>query len=588
MKNSSERKTKGFFNQVLASAIGFVLGNFMFFGSIFILIIVISVIGSIFDSSEKIEPNTIVKMKFDYTITDKPNTDPFMNFNLLSEFEPNNSKHLYSVLRSIKTAGDNENISGMLLDLRGFQSPGMASIKEIRDALREFKQKGKFIYAYSTYFNKTSYYLASVSDSVFMYPTGMLELSGLSSTIPFFTETMSEIGIKPEIIRHGKFKAAVEPFMLTEMSEENRQQTEILLNDVWTSMLVDISQSRQITIEDLNKIADDLTLSMLPEKPVEKRLIDELIYPDKLNDLLAAKINQENDIEFFSLFDLINEESKSKNKIAIIYAEGNIDGDANNIHSDYTKTIKKVFENDDIDAVVFRVNSPGGSALISDEILTQMKLSKKDKPIVVSMGNYAASGGYYISCAADKILASENTITGSIGVFGLFFTGEELLTEKMKLHYDNVKTNKFANLGEIHRSLSKEEKSIIQISIKNTYNEFINHVSTARNMTIEEVDAIGQGRVWTGLRSEKIGLVDSIGGLHDAIQTAAQLANLEDFNVVEYPKSKTGLENIIADLEVMNQIKKHSIEDIYLNQLKEKFLNMQGIQARLPIEYKLD
>ena len=588
MKSSKEKKTKGFFNNVLASAIGFVLGIFMFFGSIFIFIIVVALIGSIFDSSGKIEPETIVKMKFDYPITDKPNNDPFMNFDLLSEFEPNNSKHLYKVLNSIKTAGENENISGMLLDLRGFQSPGMASIKEIRDALKQFKQKDKFIYAYSTYFNKSSYYLASVSDSIFMYPTGMLELSGLSSTTPFFTETMSEIGIKPEIIRHGKFKAAVEPFMLTEMSEENREQTEMLLTDIWTSMLVDISESRNITIDNLNKIADDLVLSMLPDKPIETGLIDKLIYPDELNDLLAEKTNQEDDIELFSIFDLIDEENKSKNKIAIIYAEGGIDGDPNNIHSDYTKTIKKVFENEDIDAVVFRVNSPGGSALISDEILTQMKLSKHEKPIVVSMGNYAASGGYYISCAADKILASSNTITGSIGVFGLFFTAEELLTEKMKLHYDNVKTNKFSNLGEVHRSLSEEEKSIIQLSIKNTYNEFINHVSTARNLTIKEVDAIGQGRVWTGLRAEKIGLVDSIGGLNDAIQTAAQLASLEDFNIVEYPKSKNGLESIISDLESAKKLKGQSIEEIYLNQLKNKFLNMQGIQARLPIEYKLD
>ena len=399
---------------------------------------------------------------------------------------------------------------------------------------------------------------------------------------------MSEIGIKPEIIRHGKFKAAVEPFMLTEMSEENREQTEMLLTDIWTSMLVDISESRNITIDNLNKIADDLVLSMLPDKPIETGLIDKLIYPDELNDLLTEKTNQEDDIELFSIFDLIDEENKSKNKIAIIYAEGGIDGDPNNIHSDYTKTIKKVFENEDIDAGVFRVNSPGGSALISDEILTQMKLSKHEKPIVVSMGNYAASGGYYISCAADKILVSSNTITGSIGVFGLFFTAEELLTEKMKLHYDNVKTNKFSNLGEVHRSLSEEEKSIIQLSIKNTYNEFINHVSTARNLTIKEVDAIGQGRVWTGLRAEKIGLVDSIGGLNDAIQTAAQLASLEDFNIVEYPKSKNGLESIISDLESAKKLKGQSIEEIYLNQLKNKFLNMQGIQARLPIEYKLD
>ena len=577
-----------FFKNILSSAIGVILAIFMFMGSILILIMISGLINLIFNGKEKIEPNSIVKIKMDYPISDKPDTNPFANFNPLGEFEPNNSVHLYKIIKSIERAAENENVIGILLDLRGFMSPGLASIKEIRDALQSFKQEGKFIYSYSTVYGKSAYYLGSVADSMFMYPTGGMELMGLSSTTPFFTETMQEIGIKPEIIRHGKFKAAVEPFMLTEMSEENREQTQTLLDDIWGTMLKDIAESRNLTISNLNELADNPIVSVLPKKTVQGGLIDDLIYPDDLTNLLRKKINKTEDeeLDFISLSKLEPKKNKAKNKVAIIYAEGEING--NEIHSGYTKTIKKVLDDDDIDAVVFRVNSPGGSALISDEILSQMKLSKKEKPIVVSMGNYAASGGYYISCAADKILASPMTITGSIGVFGLFFTGEELLTDKMKLHYSNVKTNRFSNVGELHRNLSSEEKEFMQISVENIYNDFITHVSEGRNMSIQEVDAIGQGRVWTGLRGLEIALVDSLGGLTDAIKTAAQLANIEEFQIEEFPKTKNGIEAFFEKLEKTKQLNGKKIEDIYIEQVKRKLLQMQGIQALLPVKYNID
>ena len=581
---------KDFLKNILSSALGSLLAGFMLIGSIVIITIFIGLIGAIFNKEKKIQSNSILKIKFDYPIYDKPNTDPFMNFSPLGDFEANNSKHLYQILKAIELAGKNENVSGIVLDLREFQSPGQSSAKEIRNALANFKQKNKFIYSYSNYFNKTAYYLASVSDSIFMYPIGAMELSGLSSTTPFFTETMAEIGIKPEIIRYGKFKAAIEPFMLTEMSEENKEQTEMLLDDVWSDMLTDISYSRNISINKLNQIADDLSLSMLPNKPIEFGLIDKLMLFDEFNIFLASKINIEDpeDLELISIEKLKEENKKSKNKIAIIYAEGNIDGDNNNIHSGYTNTIKEVLNDESINAVVLRVNSPGGSVMISDELLSQMKLSKKEKPIVVSMGNYAASGGYYISCAADKIFASSNTITGSIGVFGLFFTAEELLTKKMKLKFDNVKTNKFANMGELNKSLSNEEKRFLQMSVTQTYNDFIQHVANARNMSKNEVDSIGQGRVWTGLRAKKIGLVDEIGGLNEAIQSAAELAELNDYKIVEFPTIKNGLESFFSNIESKQKLYTQPIEEIYLEELKNKFLQMQGIQAILPIKYNLN
>ena len=580
---------KGFIKNVLSSALGVILASFMLIGTIIILIVISGLINTLFNEDGKIDENSIVKIKFDYPIYDKANTDPFMNFSPFGEFEPNNSQNLYKILNSIKVATHNNNVAGIFLDLTSFQSPGQASIKEIRDALKLFKESGKFIYSYANYFGKTAYYLASISDSIFMYPTGALELSGLSSTIPFFTETMQEIGVKPEIIRHGKFKAAIEPFMLTEMSSENREQTEMLLNDLWLNMLQDISEERNLSIDSLNNIADNIILSMLPTKPLETGLIDKLLYPDEFKALLAEKINIKkiDDINFVTIGDLKEKKNKSKNKIAIIYAEGNIDGDQKNIHSGYTKTIKKVLKDDDVNAVVFRVNSPGGSALISDEILSQMKLAKKEKPIVVSMGNYAASGGYYISCAADKILASPNTITGSIGVFGLFFTAEELLTEKMKLHFDNVKTNKFSNMGSLHRSLSNEERESLQISVKNTYQEFITHVAHARNMDTEEVDMIGQGRVWTGIRAKEIGLVDEMGGLSDAIQLASKLAEINDFQIEEFPKTNNGIEAFLNSIEETKHLSNQKIDALYLEKIKKEFLDMQGIQALLPIKYDL-
>mgnify|MGYP001452559960 CR=1 FL=1 len=580
---------KGFIKNVLSSALGVILASFMLIGTIIILIVISGLINTLFNEDGKIDENSIVKIKFDYPIYDKANTDPFMNFSPFGEFEPNNSQNLYKILNSIKVATHNNNVAGIFLDLTSFQSPGQASVKEIRDALKLFKESGKFIYSYANYFGKTAYYLASISDSIFMYPTGALELSGLSSTIPFFTETMQEIGVKPEIIRHGKFKAAIEPFMLTEMSSENREQTEMLLNDLWLNMLQDISEERNLSIDSLNNIADNIILSMLPTKPLETGLIDKLLYPDEFKALLAEKINIKkiDDINFVTIGDLKEKKNKSKNKIAIIYAEGNIDGDQKNIHSGYTKTIKKVLKDDDVNAVVFRVNSPGGSALISDEILSQMKLAKKEKPIVVSMGNYAASGGYYISCAADKILASPNTITGSIGVFGLFFTAEELLTEKMKLHFDNVKTNKFSNMGSLHRSLSNEERESLQISVKNTYQEFITHVAHARNMDTEEVDMIGQGRVWTGIRAKEIGLVDEMGGLSDAIQLASKLAEINDFQIEEFPKTNNGIEAFLNSIEETKHLSNQKIDALYLEKIKKEFLDMQGIQALLPIKYDL-
>ncbi|MBJ05058.1 MAG: signal peptide peptidase SppA [Flavobacteriales bacterium] len=579
---------KLFIQNTLSSAVGFIVAIILLTLSIIVFMVFSSLTSSI--NKNKIEANSVLKLTLNYPISDKPNTDPFTNFKPNGNFEANKSIHLYRLISLIHEASKTQNIAGIFLDLSNFQNPGPAVTKEIRDALNRFKNENKFIYAYSTTYGKTGYYLASIADSICMYPNGGMEISGLSSTTPFFTETLSEIGIKPEVIRHGKFKAAVEPFLLTEMSDENREQTETLLNDVWSSMLKEISKSRKIPMKQLNEIANDLTISIIPNKSLEEGLIDSLIYPDHFKEMIAKKmqLSSSKDLNFISLDDINLEKNHSKNSIGVIYAEGNIDGKKDNINSEYTKIFKKAFENEKIKAVVLRVNSPGGSALISDEILSQIKISKQDKPLIVSMGNVAASGGYYISCAADKIFAQENTITGSIGVFGLIWTAEELLKNKLKLHFSNVKTNDFSDIGSPFRSLNKKERDIIQLSVKNTYNDFINHVAEGRNMSTSNVDAIGQGRVWAGIRAQNIGLVDSIGGLFEAIQMAAQLAEIKDFQVQELPKATSGIEAIIESITESKILYKRSIEEMYLDHLKNKFLLMNGVQARLPIEYHIE
>ena len=350
--------TKTFLQNILSSALGFIIGFSLLICSIFILLIGTALISSLFSNENEIEPNSVLKITFDNPIFDKPNNNPFKNFNPINALEANKSIHLYGLLNAIDIASQDNNIEGIILDMQNYISPGSASAKEIRDALKKFKEKNKFIYAYSNIYSQSAYYIASISDSIFMYPKGSLTLRGLSSTTPFFKNTLHEIGIKPEVIRHGKFKAAVEPFLTDKMSPENRLQTSKILSDVWSTMLSDISESRNLSLSQLNDITDKMIMTMPAQTNVELNLIDSLIYPDHFNQFVASKINNNvEDLEFVSIERIKNKKNKSKNKIAIIYAEGGIDGDTDNIHSGYTETIKKAFEDDEIKAIVLRVNS---------------------------------------------------------------------------------------------------------------------------------------------------------------------------------------------------------------------------------------
>ncbi len=476
---------------------------------------------------------------------------------------------------------------------------GMATIEEIRNELINFKESGKFIYTYSDYFSQTAYYLASVSDSIFMNPVGEISLKGMRAEVAFFKGAMEKVGVEPVIFRHGKFKSAIEPFMLSKMSEANKEQTMTFIGSVWNHLLEGISKQRGIAVDELTNIVNELKVRN-PKTAVENKIIDKVIYKDQMLDLLvkASKVDDVDDLHFVKISKYKKKKStndkKGSAKIAIIYASGEVvmgEGKHGKLASEpISKALRKARTDPTIKAIVFRVNSPGGSALASDIIWREVVLAKAQKPLVVSMGDLAASGGYYISAPADAIVASQTTLTGSIGVFGLMFNNQKLMNDKLGVTFDGVKTNQFADLGNAHRPMSAAEKEIIQNGVEEVYRDFITHVGEGRNMTTEAVDKIGQGRVWSGVNAKEIGLVDEFGGLGKAIEIAAQKANLEDYRIVELPKEKDSFQMIIEEFAegIKTKILQKELGENYKTYKKlERVKSTQGIQARMPYDVEL-
>jgi len=483
---------------------------------------------------------------------------------------------------------------------------GGTTAEEIRDKLYEFKEEsGKWIYTYSENMTQNAYYMASVSDSIFLYPEGGMEFKGLASELLFMKGFFEKVGVEFQIIRpkNNYFKSAVEPFTLDKMSESNRKQMNILLNGIWEDMLANVSRDRNISKSELNRIADGM-LATNPDDALQLKMIDGLWYEDQVMDLLRSKLNIEADKKI-PLVHLNEYSKKSKSakgmikreKIAVVYAVGGIEsgeGDEETIGSErIARGIRKARSDSSIKAIVLRVNSPGGSALASDVILREMSLTKGVKPIVVSMGDLAASGGYYISCEADRIFASENTITGSIGAFGLVPNTQKMLNEKLGLTTDTVKTNEMADFYFGTRPFKPEEEELLQKMIDNVYGTFVGKVANGRGLdsTIVAND-IGQGRVWTGLQAMERGLVDEIGGLEKAMSYAAEQAGLEEYRVKEFPKQEDPLQKMLEDfganasLEVLLE-KELGTEHFELyQQIKElkKVANTKGIQMRMPYD----
>ncbi|MFA9391641.1 MAG: signal peptide peptidase SppA [Prolixibacteraceae bacterium] len=589
---------KSFFKYTLATMLG------IFLISILSLFIMGGILSAIMASSQKevvIKEHSMLELKLSSQVVDRGPNDPFQDFNFPG-FESYKRMGLDDIISAIEKAKDEENIHGIYLRIDQVMA-GYSACEEIRTALIDFKESGKFIYAYSEVYSQKAYYLASAADKIFLNPEGMLMFTGLSAEPTFYKKGLEKLGVEMQVIRHGKFKAAVEPFLLDKMSDENREQVEVYMGSIWNNILSGISKSRNISIEQLNQIADKNMLFRTSNEIIETQLVDSILYEDQVLDFLRMKTGTKADkgIPVVSVKDMkavpAAKKSKglAKNKIAIIYASGeiNLDGSIDDSESisgrALARELRKARTDSTIKAVVLRVNSPGGSSMASELIWREMKLMQETKPTVVSMGNLAASGGYYIACPADTIVANPSTITGSIGVFGLIPNLEKLFEDKLGIHHDVVKTNALSDLPSMYRPMSTVEKALMQNMVETTYKTFVQHVADGRNLSFEQVDAIGQGRVWTGENALKLGLVDVLGDLDDALAIAAKMANLDDYRITKLPKQTDPIESLLKDFStkmkeraIINELGSAAKYYTTLQQLKDK----KEIMARMP--YGLD
>jgi len=567
----------------------------------FIIILVLVAIGVSSSSSDKeveVKDNSILEITLNETIVDRGSE---FDFDFKSILNDENTFGLNEILKTIEKAKYDDRISGIYLNVE-MPATSPATTSEIRNKLEEFRDStDKFVIAYSEVYSQNAYYLSSVADEIYLHPEGIMELKGLSYEGMFFKGSLEKLEVEPQIIRHGKFKSAIEPFILEKMSDENREQINRFLFSIWDNMKADISNAQNISSDELNAIAENLSVQS-PKDAVLNGLADALLFEDQVNDTLRKKmmIGEDDKINKISLKKYSQVSVKtankkySKDRIAVIYAQGEIrSGEGENLTIGSVTTseaIKNARENDKIKAIVLRVNSPGGSALASETILREMELAKKSKPVVVSMGDVAASGGYYISCKADTIVANPTTITGSIGVFGMLLNLEKMMENKLGITTDRVKTNQYADLGSPTRALTTSERDIIQNQVERIYDTFITNVSEGRNMTKAEVDAIGQGRVWTGEDAKELGLVDVLGGLEDAIEIAADMANLENYRISNFPKLKNPIEEIFEDLGAQvttSLVKKELGESYKYYQQLDNLKSRENIQMRMPMQFEI-
>lgn len=582
-----------FLKNVLSSCLGVFLA--MIAMSIIGMIMMVGVIAAAFsddNTSVKLKPHTILTIDLEKPVDDRGNSFDWKNYSFSNRF--NSTQGLDDIVDCINDAAKNDNVDGIFLKLSTVNA-SIATLTEIRSALKAFKKSGKFIYCYAEDYSQTGYYLGSVSDQMFMNPMGVVLFKGMAAQVVFIKDLLDKVGVEPQIFRHGTFKSAVEPLMLNKMSEANREQTLTYIQSIWQHIVNEIAASRNLTAEQLNEIAENL--SSLSGDPQELGMIDSLFYEDQLTDFLCKATNAKDadDLNLCSTKDYINSISRKENnnKIAIIYASGDIvngKGDNDEIGAtNFMRTISKIRKDDDIKAVVLRINSPGGSASASEYIWRELTLLKAQKPVVVSMGDYAASGGYYIASASDCIVAQPTTITGSIGVFGVTMNAKKLMNDKLGITSDEVKTHAHADAGSIFRPFDSAEKDAMQHSIEKIYSTFIKRVADNRNLSTEYVDSIAQGRVWTGSDALQLKLVDKLGGLNTAIQIAAQKANLKEYSISKYPHSKNGWEQLsdMLNEEVRVRILPQHPLDEYIN-LFDQLYKIEGIQARLPYWVKID
>jgi protease IV len=588
---------KQFFKFMFASMLGTLLSIFL--GIIIVFLIILGMVSSLGSSKEVfVSNNSVLMLKLDEPISERSSGNPFENFDYTS-FSPEPNLGLNDILASIKKAKTDNRIKGIYLELSSIPA-GIGTLEEIRNAIIDFKTSKKFVLAFSESFSQTAYYLASAANELYLYPTGILDFRGLKAEMLFFKGTFDKLEIEPQIIRHGKFKSAVEPLIMDKMSPENRAQFTSFLNSIWNHLIKNISNSRGISESELLTIANN-NLIEHSKDAVKYKMIDGLAYKDEILSNIRKKIGLKDDkkISFVTLnkYSKTNDPHQNgftKEKIAVIYAAGDIEsgkGTDNTIGSDnISAAIRKARLDSNIKAIVLRVNSPGGSALASDVIWREVSLAKKVKPVIASMGDYAASGGYYISCAANKIVSEPTTITGSIGVFGVLLNYKKLLNNKLGITTDTVKTGKYADLGTWTRPLTASERMIVQRSVENIYDDFITKVAENRNMSKAQVDSIGQGRVWSAIEAKNIGLVDELGGIDKAIKMAADMAGIKNYRIVSLPEQKE------AWVELIEKLSGDAEQVFFKKELREGYkyysefsslLKMKGIQARLPYSLEI-
>ncbi len=551
------------------------------------------------ETTATIKPNSVLYMKLDYDIPDRTVDNPFGGLDFQS-MESKDMTGLNDILRNIEHAKTDPNIKGIYLELSSIPT-STATLQEIRDKLSEFKESGKFIVSYAETYSQSAYYMASIADKIYLNPEGSLDLHGMASQIMFYKHLFEKLDVEMQIVRgpNNRFKSAVEPYFLDKMSEANREQMDKLLGTVWGQILQGISQSRNISVEQLNQIANNIETLFNAEKSLELGLVDELYYKDQILNTLKGltgsnkSINAIANAKYAKSF---TDKNASKNEVAVIYASGQIfDGKGNEeggIYSDnLTKIIRKAREDDNVKAVVLRVNSPGGSAMASGIIGRELDLTKEVKPLIVSMGNYAASGGYWISAKADYIFADPTTLTGSIGVFGTFPNIQGFMNKKVGLTFDVAKTNENADFGTLTQPLTPFQYAKLQEMVVKTYDDFTKRVAEGRGLRQTYVDSIGQGRVWAGADAIGLGLVDQLGDMEDAIAYAAQKAELGgDYKVVEMPKQKDFFTKLMEQMNGSNTDKLDAAMKqklgVYYNYLQglDNLQKNTGIQARLPFD----
>ncbi len=590
---------KQFFKYVCATVVGIIL--------VVAIVTILSIMGlvgmaSMGSATANVKDNSVLVIQLEGSINERSEENPFgdlLGNSVLTE------QGLDDILNAIERAKTEPKVKGIYIEAGAFAGAMPATLQSIRKALEDFKKEGKFIVAYGDEYTQGAYYLCSTADSLIVNPQGVIEWSGLSSTVTYYKDLLEKVGVDMQVVKVGTYKSAVEPYLLSEMSDANREQIETYDREIWSEITKAVSKSRGISEAKLNELADSMILLSEASLYKKEKLVDKLAYSDAVKQTIAnmMKVDSPDDYNTISVKDLASISANqpkgfSGNVVAVYYAVGDIveisTSDWNYspeiVSKKVCKDLEKLANDDDVKAVVLRVNSGGGSAFASEQIWHEVMDIKAKKPIVVSMGDMAASGGYYISCAADYIYAEPTTITGSIGIFGMFPNAGELLNEKLGVHFNTVKTNEHADFGDISRPFTEQERAIAQRYINNGYELFTRRCADGRKMKQDDIKKIGEGRVWTGIHARQIGLVDELGSLDDAIAKAKKLAKLDEASVMNYPAKTTVFDQLLEEMQgssYADKQLKQTLGEYYPLWADLKNLHQKtGIQASLPYRLK--